>query len=135
MANRRTRVGRVIRDKMEKTVIVAVERRTTHPVYRKTVKRLTKFAAHAESGVCSVGDLVRIEETRPLSRSKRWRVIEVLERKAIPVAATVEAAVQEAVAPPTQAPAVAQETPAAEVAPGEVAEAEAPVVEASLDGR
>ena len=63
MANRKTRVGRVIRDKMEKTVIVAVVRRATHPAYHKIIRLQAKFAAHAESGVCSVGDLVRIEES------------------------------------------------------------------------
>jgi small subunit ribosomal protein S17 len=79
-APRKTRTGYVVSDKMDKTVIVAVERRTTHPLYRKTVTRSTRYHAHDETNDVRAGDLVRIAETRPLSKTKRWRVVEVLER-------------------------------------------------------
>jgi small subunit ribosomal protein S17 len=75
---RKTRVGRVISDKMDKTVVVAVEWRQTHPLYNKAVKRITKFYAHDEDNGCKVGDTVNITETRPLSKTKRWRVTQVL---------------------------------------------------------
>jgi len=74
---RKTRVGRVISDKMDKTVVVAVETSRRHPLYKKTVKRIVKYKAHDEKNECRVGDVVRIEETRPLSREKRWRVAEI----------------------------------------------------------
>jgi small subunit ribosomal protein S17 len=77
---RKVRQGVVVSDKMEKTVVVRVERRTTHPLYRKTVTRSEKLHAHDESNDARTGDLVRVVETRPLSKSKRWRVTEVLER-------------------------------------------------------
>ena len=77
---RKTRVGVVVSDKMEKTAVVAVERLIKHPVYKKYVKRTTKFHAHDESNTCNIGDKVKIMETRPLSRSKRWRVIEIVEK-------------------------------------------------------
>ena len=77
---RKVRQGRVVSDKMDKTVVVLVERRTTHPLYRKTVTRSEKLHAHDENNDVNVGDLVRVVETRPLSKSKRWRVVEVLER-------------------------------------------------------
>ena len=77
---RKVRQGVVVSDKMDKTVVVAVERRTTHPLYRKTVTRSAKLHAHDESNDVGVGDLVRVVETRPLSKTKRWRVVEVLER-------------------------------------------------------
>ncbi len=80
MPDQKTRVGRVVSTKMEKTVVVTVERQRTHRLYKKAVRRLTRFKAHDENGVCAEGDLVRIQETRPLSRDKRWRVTEVLER-------------------------------------------------------
>ncbi len=75
---RKTRIGRVISDKMDKTVVVAVEWRQTHPLYNKSVKRITKFHAHDEDNGCKVGDVVNIMETRPLSKTKRWRVTEIL---------------------------------------------------------
>ena len=75
---RKTRIGRVISDKMDKTVVVAVEWRQTHPLYSKSVKRITKFHAHDEDNGCKVGDVVNITETRPLSKTKRWRVTHVL---------------------------------------------------------
>lgn len=81
---RKTRVGRVISDKMDKTVVVAVEWRQAHPLYRKQVKRVTKFHAHDEDNRCKVGDMVNIMETRPLSKTKRWRVTQVLSTTEVP---------------------------------------------------
>lgn len=78
--NRKTRVGRVVSDKMQKTVVVAIERRVAHPLYGKQVTRTKKFHAHDEEERARIGDVVRIMETRPLSRTKRWRVVEILER-------------------------------------------------------
>jgi small subunit ribosomal protein S17 len=75
---RRTKVGRVVSDKMDKTVVVSVERLQRHPIYKRVIRRSTKFKAHDEDNTARVGDTVRIEESRPLSRDKRWRVIEVI---------------------------------------------------------
>ena len=72
------RVGTVVSDKMDKTVVVAVENRFPHPIYQKTVSRTTRYKAHDEANACRVGDRVRITETRPLSRTKRWTVAEVI---------------------------------------------------------
>ena len=72
------RVGTVVSDKMEKTVVVAVESRFPHPIYQKTVSRTTRYKAHDEGNRCRVGDRVRITETRPMSRHKRWAIAEVL---------------------------------------------------------
>ncbi|MCX5952579.1 MAG: 30S ribosomal protein S17 [Cyanobacteria bacterium] len=72
------RVGTVVSDKMDKTVVVAVENRFPHPIYLKTVSRTTRYKAHDETNNCRVGDRVRITETRPLSRTKRWTVAEVI---------------------------------------------------------
>ena len=77
---RKERVGIVVSDKMDKTVVVAVERLVPHPLYGKRIRRTKKFMAHDENNECRVGDKVRIMETRPLSRHKRWRVVEILER-------------------------------------------------------
>ena len=77
---RKTRIGVVTSNKMEKTVTVAVERKVKHPIYGKFVKKTTKFHAHDEKNDCSIGDTVRIMETRPLSKTKRWRMVEVLEK-------------------------------------------------------
>ena len=77
---RKTREGRVISDKMQKTVVVAIERRVPHPVYGKMVTYTTKVKAHDEENSAKTGDLVRIAETRPLSKDKRWRLIEIVER-------------------------------------------------------
>ncbi|MBX6340951.1 MAG: 30S ribosomal protein S17 [Thermomicrobiaceae bacterium] len=77
---RLTKVGRVVSDKMDKTVVVAVDYLRRHPIYKKTVRRTSKFKAHDEQNLCRVGDLVLIEETRPLSKTKRWVVREILER-------------------------------------------------------
>ena len=78
--SRKVRVGTVISDKMDKTVIVGVERRVAHPMYGKRVVRTKKFYAHDEENQAHQGDLVRIVETRPLSKQKRWRVVEVVEK-------------------------------------------------------
>lgn len=72
--------GRVVSDKMEKTVVVKVMRASRHPLYRKVVRRSKNYMAHDEDGMCAVGDMVSIEESRPISRHKRWRVIEVTRR-------------------------------------------------------
>ena len=77
---RKERVGRVISDKMQKTVVVAIERRVPHPVYGKMVTRTKKVKAHDEENSAKNGDLVRIAETRPLSKDKRWRLVEIVER-------------------------------------------------------
>lgn len=77
---RKGRVGRVVSNKMQKTVVVSCERRVAHPVYKKIITRTAKFKAHDESQSCQMGDLVRIMECRPLSKDKRWRVTEILER-------------------------------------------------------
>ena len=75
---RKTRIGRVVSDKMDRTVVVVVEWRQTHPLYSKSVKRITKFHAHNEDNVAKVGDTVNITETRALSKTKRWRVTQVV---------------------------------------------------------
>ncbi len=75
---RKTRLGEVIGDKMAKTVIVAVDTPKKHPLYKKTIRRTVKYYAHDEKDECKVGDKVKIEETRPLSRLKRWRVVEIV---------------------------------------------------------
>jgi small subunit ribosomal protein S17 len=77
---RKTRVGTVVSDKMEKTIVVAIERRVKHPVYGKMMTRTKKLKAHDEQNSAKVGDTVRIMETRPLSKDKRFRVVEILER-------------------------------------------------------
>ena len=77
---RKTRIGVVTSNKMDKTITVAVERKVKHPIYGKFVKKTTKFHAHDEKKECSIGDLVRIMETRPLSKTKRWRLVEVVEK-------------------------------------------------------
>lgn len=76
---RKVRIGRVVSDRMDKTVVVAVERIMAHPLYGRRIKRTKRYKAHNEGNVARLGDLVRIMETRPLSRHKRWRVVEVLE--------------------------------------------------------
>lgn len=79
-ASRKVRVGVVVSDKMQKTVVVAIERRVPHPVYGKMVTRTTRLKAHDEQNTAKAGDTVRIMETRPLSKDKRWRVVEIVER-------------------------------------------------------
>lgn len=78
--SRKTRVGLVVSDKMMKTVVVSIERRVEHPVYGKMVRRTKKLKAHDEQNEAKTGDTVRIMETRPLSKDKRWRVVEIIER-------------------------------------------------------
>ena len=77
---RQYKVGRVVSDKMEKTIVVAVDYLKPHPLYRKIIRRTSKFHAHDERNECHTGDMVRIGETRPLSKTKRWEVIEIIER-------------------------------------------------------
>ncbi|MEU8173117.1 30S ribosomal protein S17 [Microbispora hainanensis] len=77
---RKTREGLVVSDKMDKTVVVAVEDRVKHPLYGKVIRRTTKYKAHDEQNACGVGDRVLLMETRPLSATKRWRVVEILEK-------------------------------------------------------
>ena len=77
---RKVRQGYVVSDKMDKTIVVNIERRTTHPLYRKTVVRSERLKAHDEQNDVKVGDLVRIIETRPTSKTKRWRLLDVIER-------------------------------------------------------
>ena len=77
---RKIRIGVVSSNKMDKTVTIAVERKVKHPMYGKFVKKTTKFHAHDEKNECSMGDLVKIMETRPLSKTKRWRLVEVIEK-------------------------------------------------------
>ena len=77
---RKTRVGLIVSDKMDKTVVVAVERLVKHPLYKKYIKQTSKFKAHDEENTCSRGDKVKIMETRPLSKTKRWRVVEIIEK-------------------------------------------------------
>ncbi|GAA0716079.1 30S ribosomal protein S17 [Clostridium malenominatum] len=79
-ANRKTRVGRVVSDKMEKTVVVAVETKVRHPLYGKTMNKTTKFKAHDENNEAKIDDKVLIMETRPLSKDKRWRIVEIIEK-------------------------------------------------------
>ena len=77
---RKTRVGRVVSDKMQKTIVVSIERRFAHPVYGKMMTRSKNIKAHDEENSAKAGDLVRIAETRPLSKDKRWRLVEIVER-------------------------------------------------------
>jgi len=80
---RKMRIGRVVSDKMDKTVVVTVETLRHHPLYKKTLRRAVKYKAHDEENECKIGDIVRIIETRPLSREKRWRVAEVITKKEV----------------------------------------------------
>jgi len=77
---RKTRVGRVVSDKMDKTIVVAVENRIQHPLYKKIMTRTYKLKAHDENNECGIGDRVRVMETRPLSKDKRWRLVNILEK-------------------------------------------------------
>ena len=77
---RKTRVGKVISDKMDKTIVVAVEDHVKHPLYKKIVKRTYKLKAHDENNECGIGDKVKVMETRPLSEDKRWRLVEIIEK-------------------------------------------------------
>ena len=77
---RKVRVGRVVSDKMNKTVVIAIEDNVKHPVYGKIIKRTLNVHAHDENNICGIGDKVEIMETRPLSKTKRWRVVEIIEK-------------------------------------------------------
>jgi len=77
---RKTRIGRVVSDKMTKTIVVAVEDSVKHPLYGKVIKRTYKLKAHDENNDCGIGDRVRVMETRPLSKDKRWRLVEIIEK-------------------------------------------------------
>ena len=77
---RKTRTGKVVSDKMDKTVVVAIADNVQHPLYKKIVKQTYKLKAHDENNECSIGDTVRVMETRPLSKDKRWRLVEIIEK-------------------------------------------------------
>ncbi len=77
---RKTRTGKVVSDKMDKTIVVAIEEHVKHPLYKKVVKSTYKLKAHDENNECGIGDTVKVMETRPLSKEKRWRLVEVVER-------------------------------------------------------
>ncbi len=139
---RKVRIGRVVRDKMDKTVVVAVERRQAHRKYSKSERRITNFKVHDETNQCQTGDMVRIVETRPLSKTKRWRVAELLTRREVPEVAPAEALGVEAAelqpapaAPEAEAPAaVAEATGEAEAEAAEpTAEVEEEAPEAGAE--
>ena len=77
---RKTRTGKVVSDKMDKTIVVAVEDHVKHPLYKKIVKRTYKLKAHDENNECKIGDTVKVMDTRPLSKDKRWRLVEIMEK-------------------------------------------------------
>ena len=77
---RKTRIGEVVSDKMDKTIVVAVEDHVRHPLYKKIVKKTYKLKAHDEKNECAIGDTVKVMETRPLSKDKRWRLVEIMEK-------------------------------------------------------
>ena len=77
---RKTRVGKVVSNKMDKTIVVAIEDRVRHPLYKKIVNKTYKLKAHDENNECSIGDTVRVMETRPLSKDKRWRLVRIVEK-------------------------------------------------------
>lgn len=79
-ALRKVRIGTVVSTKMDKTITVSIERRVPHPIYKKYFKKTTKLMAHDEKNECTVGDVVKVMETRPLSRRKRWRLVEIVEK-------------------------------------------------------
>ena len=77
---RKTRIGKVVSDKMDKTIVVAIEDSVKHPLYNKVIKRTYKLKAHDENNECGIGDRVKVMETRPLSKDKRWRLVEIVEK-------------------------------------------------------
>ena len=111
---RKVRVGVVVGDKMDKTVVVAVEWRRPYALYRKSVRRRTKFKVHDENNEYRIGDTVRIRESRPLSKTKRWRVVKLLQREEMAEIQPDEIAVEEVVPEPA-APEPVYEAPAAQV--------------------
>jgi len=80
ISSRKTRIGKVVSDKMDKTIVVAIEDRVQHPLYKKIVRRTYKLKAHDEQNQCNIGDRVKVMETRPLSKDKRWRLVEIVEK-------------------------------------------------------
>ena len=130
---RKVRVGRVISTKMDKTALVEVRWQQRHPIYKKSLRRITKCYAHDESNECLLGDLVRIEETRPISKTKRWRVLAILERHEVADVKPVE--LDQAVLTEAFAPAITEEAdaePAVEIVDEvEVVDAE-PVAEEAV---
>ena len=122
---RKVRVGRVVSDKMDKTIVVAIEWRRSHRLYKKAVKRVSRFKVHDPENNCQLGDLVRIIETRPLSKTKRWRVTEILDREEIAEIQPVDIVGEEVEV--TQPPVASEEI---EEATTEVEEEEQPVDEA-----
>ena len=121
---RKTRIGRVVSAEMNKTVVVAVERRVHHRLYHKSMRRVHKFKAHDELNEYQVGDTVRLTETRPLSKTKRWRVSALVHRDDVPEVQLSEIAKEE-----NFKTAAEVEAPAVEEAPEAAAEVEAPAVE------
>lgn len=95
--NRKTRVGKVISNKMQKTVVVQVEDLRRHPLYHKVVRHSSRFKAHDENNTCNIGDVVRIVETRPQSKDKRWRIVEIIQKANVvaPVKDDIEQVSQE----------------------------------------
>lgn len=79
-AFRKTRVGKVLSNKMDKTIVVAIEDRVAHPLYKKIVKKTSKLKAHDELNACNIGDKVKVMETKPISKDKRWRLVEIIEK-------------------------------------------------------
>jgi len=77
---RKTRIGKVVSDKMDKTIVVAIETSVKHPLYKKIIKRTYKLKAHDEKNECNIGDKVKVMETRPISKDKRWRLVEIVEK-------------------------------------------------------
>ena len=77
---RKTRVGRVVSNKMDKTVVIAIEDRVQHPIYKKIMKQTIKLKVHDENNECAIGDKIKVMETRPLSKDKRWRLVEIIEK-------------------------------------------------------
>ena len=127
---RKTLTGRVISTEMDKTVVVAVERRVHHRLYHKSMRRVHKFNAHDELNAYQVGDTVRLTETRPLSKTKRWRVSDLLHRDDVPEIRPSEITEQETFVTTETPEAVAEvEDSPAEEAPEAIAEVEAPAVE------
>jgi len=88
---RKTRIGQVVGNKMDKTVVVAVQTVSHHPLYKKAIKHTKKYKAHDEANTCRVGDSVRIVETRPLSKEKRWRIMEIISKKELSEEESIEA--------------------------------------------
>lgn len=78
--SRKTKVGIVVKNKMQKSIVIAIERKVAHPIYKKYFKKTTKLMAHDEKNECGIGDVVKVMETRPLSKNKKWRVVQILEK-------------------------------------------------------